>query len=110
MAKKNKKAQNYSPPMIAELINEDHLEIAGSLIKALAHPLRLQILHYIDQNPSTNVNGIYNSLGLEQSITSQHLRVLRVAELVNSSRSGKEILYSVNHPRVKTIKDAVTQL
>lgn len=110
MAKKAKKSKIYEAPHLANIVNEDQLESAGEIIRALAHPLRLKIINFIDKNPATNVNNIYNSLQLEQSITSQHLRILRLANLVNSDRDGKEIRYSVNIEKIKKITEAIKGL
>lgn len=88
-------------------INIPQLKMAASQIKALAHPLRLSILLFIDKNKTVNVNKIYNTLKLEQSITSQHLKILRNANLVTSNREGKLIYYSVNYTKVKRIVDIV---
>lgn len=86
-------------------INPEKLEVSAALLRALAHPLRLKILAFIDKNQSINVNKIYSSLDLEQSITSQHLRILRLADLVKTEREGKYIHYSVDYERVeKTVK------
>lgn len=86
-------------------INPEKLEAASELLRALAHPLRLQIVEFIDQNDAINVNKIYNTLKLEQSITSQHLRVLRSTELVSTEREGKFIHYRVDYDKVdQTVK------
>ncbi|MEM6697105.1 MAG: metalloregulator ArsR/SmtB family transcription factor, partial [Bacteroidota bacterium] len=63
-------------------INQEKLTESSEILRALAHPLRMKILEFIDQNDEINVNKIYNTLRLEQSITSQHLRILRLAGLV----------------------------
>ena len=60
------------------------LELSSEILRALAHPLRLQIVAFIDQNKRINVNKIYNTLKLEQSITSQHLKILRDAEILET--------------------------
>ncbi|HMQ47089.1 MAG TPA: metalloregulator ArsR/SmtB family transcription factor [Saprospiraceae bacterium] len=88
-------------------INQSRLHKSSELLRAIAHPLRMKILEFIDQNQSINVNKIYNTLNLEQSITSQHLRILRAADLVNTERDGKYIHYSVNYDRVAEANDAV---
>lgn len=86
-------------------INPEKLEAASELLRALAHPLRLQIVEFIDQNDAINVNKIYNTLKLEQSITSQHLRVLRSTDLVCTEREGKFIHYRVDYDKVdQTVK------
>ena len=86
-------------------INPEKLEAASELLRALAHPLRLQIVEFIAQNDAINVNKIYNTLKLEQSITSQHLRVLRTTDLVSTEREGKFIHYRVDYDKIdQTVK------
>jgi DNA-binding transcriptional ArsR family regulator len=88
-------------------INSDKLNTSSDILRALAHPLRLQILEFIDKNKAINVNKIYNTLKLEQSITSQHLRILRSAGLVTTHREGKFIHYEVNYNQVDFTVKAV---
>jgi ArsR family transcriptional regulator len=88
-------------------INPEQLEQSSELLRAIAHPLRLKILEFIDQNDLINVNKIYNTLNLEQSITSQHLRILRNAGLVQTERDGKFIHYSIDYDKVKLAVEAV---
>ncbi len=88
-------------------INHEKLETSSEILRAISHPLRLQILEFIDQNDLINVNKIYNTLKLEQSITSQHLRILRKAGLVQTERDGKFIHYSIDYEKVKHAVAAV---
>jgi DNA-binding transcriptional ArsR family regulator len=81
-------------------INNEKLEVSSEILRAMAHPLRMKILEFIDQNGTINVNRIYNTLKLEQSITSQHLRILRLAGLVDTTREGKFIHYSLNYDKI----------
>ena len=81
-------------------INNENLQVSSEILRALAHPLRLRILGFIDSNEMINVNKIYNTLKLEQSITSQHLRILRLAGLVETERDGKFIHYRINYDKV----------
>ncbi len=92
------------------LLNDRKLDDATETLKAIAHPIRLSIIEYIDEHKQTNVNNIYNSLQLEQSITSQHLKILRTAELVNTQRNGKFIIYSINYDKVVQVTDSVERL
>ncbi len=89
-------------------INHDKLEAASDLLRAMAHPLRLKILNFIDSNEKINVNKIYNTLKLEQSITSQHLRILRVTDLVGTERDGKFIYYNINYDKVAKAVAAIS--
>ncbi|MCB0521466.1 MAG: helix-turn-helix transcriptional regulator [Lewinellaceae bacterium] len=81
-------------------INDDKLQVSSEVLRALAHPLRMKILEFIDNNDVINVNKIYNTLKLEQSITSQHLRILRSAGLVETEREGKFIHYKVDYDKI----------
>lgn len=87
--------------------NHGKLQYSALLMKALAHPLRLKILEYIDGKGITQVNNIYNTLGIEQSATSQHLRILKSAGVVSAKKEGKFIFYSVNYPVVEKANIAV---
>jgi DNA-binding transcriptional ArsR family regulator len=89
------------------IINEDKLRDSSEVLRALAHPLRMKILEFIDKHKTINVNKIYNSMKLEQSITSQHLKILRATEVVITEREGKFILYSVNYAKLATVLKAV---
>jgi DNA-binding transcriptional ArsR family regulator len=89
------------------IIDNDRLNVSSEILRAVAHPLRMQILEFIDQNTDINVNKIYNTLKLEQSITSQHLRVLRDAGLVIAHRDGKYIHYTVNYENMQLVVNSV---
>ena len=88
-------------------INHEKLETSSAMLRALAHPLRLQILEFIDKNEGINVNKIYNSLDLEQSVTSQHLRILRLADLVKTEREGKFVHYTIDYDRIEKMNRAI---
>ncbi len=88
-------------------INDEQLQVSSEVLRALTHPLRMKILAFIDKNEMINVNKIYNTLKLEQSITSQHLKILRLAGIVETHREGKFIHYSINYDKVKGVLKAV---
>lgn len=88
-------------------INTEKLQTSAEILRALAHPLRMKILEFIDKHKTINVNKIYNTLKLEQSITSQHLRILRLAGIVITTREGKFIHYSIDYSKVASVLKAV---
>lgn len=91
------------------LINEQKLRTSSDVLRAIAHPLRMRILEFIDQNDMINVNKIYSSLKLEQSITSQHLRILRQAELVETERRGKFIHYRLRYDKIENAVNSIRE-
>jgi len=91
---------------LTTILNND-LSTATEILRALAHPLRMKIISFIDKQNKINVNKIYNTLKLEQSITSQHLRILRKAGLVDTVRDGKFIYYSVNYDKLRQVNKSI---
>lgn len=94
-------------PSIEKTTHEPLLNNAVSILRALAHPLRINILSYIETNEPVNVNHIYRNLQLDQSVASQHLKILRDQQLVTTSRRGKFIFYSLNREKLKRILETV---
>lgn len=74
-------------------------ELQASLLRSLASPHRLRILHLIGER-SWEVNEIAHELGLGQATTSQHLGSMRRAGLVESARDGRHHRYRVSDPQI----------
>lgn len=72
----------------------------ANLLRALAHPKRLEILNLLAQK-SLTVTEIYSMLDLPQANISQHLIKLRQAGVVAAKRRGKEIYYRLKNNLVK---------
>ena len=87
--------------------NPVKLDYSCELMRALAHPLRLQILEYIDENESVNVNKIYHALNIEQSVTSQHLSILRLAGVMLTEKVGKYVHCKINYESCSRAEVAV---
>lgn len=84
-------------------IDNIKLKTSSDVVVALAHDLRLSILKCIHEKGVTNVRGIYSTLDLQQSLTSQQLKILKDTSLVISTRKGKEIYYTVNYERLASL-------
>lgn len=63
--------------------------------KGIGNENRYRILEIVMKKPKT-VGEISKALKLPQPAVSQHLKVLKGSNLVEDSRRGKEVLYSVN--------------
>ena len=88
-------------------IDNEKLQVSSDILRALAHPLRLKILEFIDKYLNINVNKIYNTLKIEQSITSQHLKILRNSGVVITEKEGKFVHYHINYEVVEKAMVAV---
>ncbi|WP_342318205.1 ArsR/SmtB family transcription factor [Corynebacterium mayonis] len=80
--------------------SEDDIKRAASLASALDSPLRLHILVLLTSGNHV-VHELVRKLGKSQPLISQHLRVLKSARLVDSSRRGREVEYTLASPRVQ---------
>jgi DNA-binding transcriptional ArsR family regulator len=81
-------------------IKTHDLKKAALYYRAINHKLRQQMLHLIDKKGEMMVTDIYVKLRIEQSVASQHLAILRRANLVTARREGKKIIYTVNYDQI----------
>jgi ArsR family transcriptional regulator, virulence genes transcriptional regulator len=90
----------------------DYLSIkkASLVLRALNHKLRQQIIKMLDEKQRMTVTEIFIQLRLDQSVTSQHLAILRRAGIVRTERDGKYIYYYINYDRVDHLQNVVNEL
>lgn len=77
----------------------------AEFFKALAHPLRIQVLDELRTGP-VSVGELRERLGVEQSTLSQQLAVLRSRNLVRSQRSGTTVRYEIGDPAIWELLDS----
>lgn len=80
------------------------------VLRSVNHNLRQKIIKLLQDSTQLTVTEIYNNLGLEQSVASQHLAILRRSGVVITKREGKFIFYSLNKTRLKEIAGLVSNL
>ncbi|MBE3609289.1 ArsR/SmtB family transcription factor [Campylobacter californiensis] len=73
----------------------DIFELKSDFMRALAHPLRVQIVEILGDK-SMSVSEICESLNKEQATISKHLSVLKSAEILKGEKSGLHVFYSVD--------------
>jgi len=74
-------------------------QLHADLCSALADPNRILLLYALFEKPHT-VNELTNKIGISQPATSRHLKVLRDRGLVNATRQGQNIEYSLQDERI----------
>ncbi|ALM52514.1 ArsR/SmtB family transcription factor [Halomonas huangheensis] len=82
---------------------------ASTLLKAIANDNRLRILCLLEGN-ELSVTELNQRLSLSQSALSQHLAILRRAELVSTRRASQTIYYSLNGETASIMIAALVQL
>lgn len=79
------------------------------ITRALNHPIRIQILYYLNDNQKSSVNNLVKQFDVSQPAISRHLRILEEAKLVNSERVRQERYYSLEDKHVIKILDVLRQ-
>jgi DNA-binding transcriptional ArsR family regulator len=84
----------------------DNPQAAAEFLRALAHPMRLQILCRLTEG-ELSVSGFEAELGLKQPSLSQQLGQLREAGLVVTRREARSIVYRLVDTRVVPVLNAL---
>ena len=79
------------------------------ITRALNHPIRIQILSYLNDNQKSSVNNLVKQFDVSQPAISRHLRILEEAKLVKSERVRQERYYSLEDKHVIKILDVLRQ-
>src|SRR5512136_774212 len=66
------------------------------MLKALGNPVRFQIIQTLAERQTCITHEIVDSTPLAQSTVSQHLKVLREAELIQGEVEGPAMSYCLN--------------
>ena len=88
-------------------LDSDQLETAASMLKAIAHPMRIAILKNLEGGKRLTVTQIHELLGIEQSTTSHHLGILRDKGVLCSKREGKNTFYYLKFEVLSQIVDCL---
>ena len=81
----------------------EKLERIAFILKTVAHPMRLAIVHLLEQHPRLSVSEICEMLGTEQSLTSHNLQNMRLKGILSAKREGRSVMYSLKEKDVSMI-------
>jgi DNA-binding transcriptional ArsR family regulator len=78
---------------------DDVYRLQADVLKALASPKRLEIIHLLAEGPR-EVGRLAEELGISQPNVSQHLALMRSAGVVEAERDGREVRYRLSDPEI----------
>lgn len=84
------------------------LEEAAEMLKVMGHPLRLRIAQCLEKGEK-KVGQIAEAVDAAQSVTSQHLKAMRVRGLLNTRREATCVYYSIARSEVYKIIDCIRE-
>jgi DNA-binding transcriptional ArsR family regulator len=98
-----------------EVLNELEINIleirkAAMKYRAINHKLRQDLLRLIHRSGKITVTELYRKMNLEQSVTSQHLAILRTAGFVSTERNKRFVFYKVNYEALKFLEAQTKKL
>src|SRR6478735_12705301 len=91
-----------APPM-----DRDDAASAAAIFKALADPTRVAIVNRLSSAPAACVCDLTAAFELSQPTVSHHLRILRVAGLVDSERRGTSAYYRLVPETIEALRRAL---
>ena len=101
-----KKIQDQTAPIALDEIDE----FISSIAKALSHEVRVQIVRYLIEEDQCITGDFVKRLPLAQSTVSQHLKMLKDANLLSVSYEGKKSFYCVNKATLRKFRGLVASL
>jgi predicted transcriptional regulator len=82
----------------SDLFTRQQNELAN-MAKAIAHPARIAILQHLMKKNACITGDLVEELGLAQATTSQHLKELKNAGIIQGSIEGASVCYCID-PKV----------
>ena len=89
-------------------LSPENLEKAASMLRAIAHPIRISIIGCLESGERRTVTDIHKQLGIEQSTASHHLGILKDRGVLSSKREGKNTWYFLKHDNLKILLSCVS--
>ncbi len=87
-------------------LDPSEAERLSATMRAIGSPNRLRMLWAL-LDGERSVEQLVDSIGLEQSATSHHLRKLRESGLVSTRRDGRSVFYSLHDHHVPELLAAI---
>ena len=87
-------------------MNDKTAEHAAEVLKAIAHPIRVQIVELL-QAGEMCVGDIVVALGGKQAITSQQLNMMKAKGVLSCRRDGAKVYYRIENRNVIKLLDCI---
>ena len=84
--------------------------VLAALAKALGHPARIGIVAMLQNRQGCIGCDIVDRIGLAQSTTSEHLRILKAAGIVTGEIEGPRVCYSLNPATLEPLRGFIENL
>jgi len=97
-----------APP--APAWSEEDVERVAAIAKALGHPARVRIVRLLAGHEGCHVGDLAAEIGLAQSTVSEHLRILRQAEVISIGTLAGRQCYCLHRDRLGDLAAPLEEL
>jgi DNA-binding transcriptional ArsR family regulator len=97
-------------PPVPETAAEQDLRRLRTLYRALGDETRLRVIGLMAEVGPLPVRELSARVGLSQPLISWHLRILRLAGLIDTQRSGREVICRLRTAAFEELHDAEARL
>jgi ArsR family transcriptional regulator, zinc-responsive transcriptional repressor len=104
---KKHSVKNLAPP---ETPAEHDLRRLRTLYRALGDETRLRMIGLLAEVGPMPVNQLSREVGLSQPLISWHLRILRLANIVDTQRQGRTVICRLRTDAFEELHDAEARL
>jgi ArsR family transcriptional regulator len=91
-------------------LDSDSDEALATLAKAIAHPVRVQIVRTLARMDGCVCGDLVDQISLAQSTVSQHLKVLKDAGLVRGTIDGPRVCYCIDPEGLRRLRVLVAEI
>ncbi len=88
------------------IFSDTQIDTISEMLKSMAHPIRLKILCYLMEGEK-NVGEIETQFGSTISNISQHLTVLRKADIISRRKEANFMFYSLKDEQITTLMKTI---
>ncbi len=92
-----------------DLLDWGMLEKGATILKAVAHPMRLRIVELLEKGEMT-VSELQDALEISQSLASQQLGLMKDRGVLRSRREGNQVYYSIAIPEVLQVINCIRKI
>lgn len=88
-------------------IRPDTILDAAEMMKAIANPLRINIMKSLYHNGEMSVTDLLSDLQIEQSLVSHNLRLMKDRGILVARKRGKNCYYSLKFKKLYQVIECV---
>jgi DNA-binding transcriptional ArsR family regulator len=97
----------FSPACWSLTLSAEEEKRLLSLFKAASNPIRFRIMKFLLTHPGSITGDIVEHLPIAQATTSQHLKVLREAGLIEGTVEGPAVNYRLKEETIRWFRGII---